>query len=112
MNPTPLDLLSFATFREQLNSRFRVEVSPTRTIELELIEAEFIGKTENGDSMRPKYENFSLIFRGTAEQRLAQATYRFTHPKIGGFDLFIVPIAAEGGTIRYQAVFNRLLTPG
>lgn len=111
MNQIPLDQLSFATFKELVKTQFLVEVAPAKTVELELIEADFIRESGKGESSRPKYEDFSLIFSGTAGDRLTQKTYRFMHEKIGSFDLFIVPIAAEGGTIRYQAVFNRLLTP-
>ena len=111
MNQVPLDQLSFATFKELLKTRFRVEVSPATTVELELIEAEFTGEAAKDKSNAPMYQNFSLNFAGPAAPPLMQRTYLFEHDKIGAFDLFIVPMAAEGGTIRYQAVFNRLLPP-
>jgi hypothetical protein len=110
MNKASPDQTSFTTFKAQVNSRFRVADSPTATVvELELIEAEFAGEVAKDNASEPQYENFSLIFVGAAEDRLTQKTYRFSHDKIGSFDLFIVPIAAERGMIRYQAVFNRLL---
>lgn len=112
MNQTPLDQLSFATFRDLVKTRFRVEVAPARTVELELVEAELVGKSASDAPNRPRQESFSIIFSGANKDRLGQKTYRFSHDKIGSFDLFIVPIAAEGETIRYQAVFNRLLAPG
>ncbi len=111
MKQKPLDELSFATFKALVNSRFRVAVSPAATVELELIEAELAGEVVSDQSRTPKYENFSLVFAGAAGERLTQKTYRFSHDKIGDFDLFIVPIAAERGRIHYQAVFNRLLLP-
>jgi len=111
MNPVPIDRLSFATFQELVRTRFHVEVSPTATVELELIEAEFTGEGAKDKSTAPRHENFSLIFAGAAGDRLTQKTYRFSHEKIGPFDLFIVPIAAEGVSIHYQAVFNRLIPP-
>ncbi len=92
-----------------MRTRFRVEVAPTTTVELELIEVEC---ADAGATSKPNvlpYEHFSLIFAGAAEDRLPQRTYRFQHEKLGRFEVFIVPIAAEGERIRYQAVFNRLL---
>lgn len=106
----PLDELSFTTFKALVNSRFRVADSPTaKVVDLELIEAEFAGDVAQDKSSAPKYDNFSLIFAGAAGDRLTQKTYRFSHEKLGSFDLFIVPIAAEREIVRYQAVFNRLL---
>ena len=109
MNLVSLDELSFSTFKELLNGRFRVEVAPATVAELELIEAEFIGEAAKDKATVPKHESFSLVFSGHANHRLTQRTYRFSHERIGAFELFIVPIAAEKGMIRYQAVFNRRL---
>ncbi len=111
MNQALIDLLNFATFQALVKTRFCVEVAPTVMVELELIEAEITSERAQNRSSAPRHESFSLIFAGAAEDRLAQKTYRLRHEKIGLFDLFIVPIAAEGETIRYQAVFNRLIPP-
>ncbi len=53
-------------------------------------------------------EKFSLIFRGFSELRLEQNTYMFSHPRLGRFTMFIVPIGSidSSGTF-YEAVFNR-----
>ena len=109
MNQGSPDQTNFATFKALVNSRFRVAVSAAAVVELELIEAEFVGEVAPARAGAPRCENFSLIFAGAAGDALTQKTYRFSHEKIGSFDLFIVPIAAERGMIRYQAVFNRLL---
>lgn len=108
MSLLPLDQLRFDLFKNCVNTRFLVEVTPGNTAELELVEAEI-----TGDSLQskpsPRYESFSLTFRSEASGQLPQRTYRFKQPQIGEFDLFIVPVAAEGRAILYQAVFNRLL---
>jgi hypothetical protein len=52
------------------------------------------------------YESFSVLLLGPPE-RIEQATYPMTHPELGRFDLFMVPVAAEDGGIVYEAVFNR-----
>lgn len=54
----------------------------------------------------PRPNPFTLDFTGPAPL-LPQATYAFSHPDLGDFDLFIVPVGptAEGG-YSYQALFN------
>lgn len=54
-------------------------------------------------------ENFSIRFTHDAEAPLTQGTYRFSHPQMGDFDLFIVPQPASAARCGYVAVFNRLV---
>lgn len=110
MNPTPLDQLSFDSWKECVHTQFRVEVSPARAVIMELIEAVFTGESAKDKSSGPRYQSFSLTFCSDTTNSLTQRTYRFQHDKIGSFDLFIVPIAAVAGTVHYEAVFNRLLS--
>lgn len=105
MKVIALDQLGFAAFQRLLNEHFTVEVAPGKTTRLQLIEAEYIGTSSKAAC---SYENFSLIFTGPAKERLAQRIYRFAHEKLGVFDLFLVPIAAEGDVIRYEVIFNRV----
>jgi hypothetical protein len=53
--------------------------------------------------------SFSLLFRGPVAQPLNQGTYRFEHPGIGGFDVFISSQAPDRDARYYEAVFNRLV---
>ena len=110
MTPVPLDQLTFATFVTLLRSHFRVHLGPSAVLELELVEAT-CAPTAQGSPKHPASESFSLIFAGPAAQPLTQKIYLFEHETIGAFELFIVPITTERGTLRYQAVFNRLLPP-
>ena len=48
---------------------------------------------------------FRLEFLGSADRMLAQATYRFDRGA-AAWDIFIVPVAREGESFRYEAVFN------
>ena len=111
MPHVPLDQLTFAAFQALLNTRFRVSPGPAISVELELVEATATTDAGRRGSAASGYEYFSLVFSGPASQPLAQRMYSFEHEKVGTFDLFIVPIAAEQGRIRYQAVFNRPLPP-
>lgn len=77
---------------------------------MRLIEAR-PGKTirpQNAEAPDAEYEKFSLMFRGPKSPLLAQRIYRFEHPRIGWFEMFIVPVVTEGKNRQhYQAVFNR-----
>ena len=37
---------------------------------------------------------------------LPQATYLLAHPVLGEHPIFLVPVALDGATVRYEAVFN------
>ena len=100
------DDLSFATFAELLNSRFISRASEGEMQSLRLVEAVLDPHTAVADG-----EKFSLLFRGDATRRLAQDTYRFEHPRLGRFDMFIVPVGRENeACCYYEAIFNRLPT--
>ena len=51
---------------------------------------------------------FSLVFEDAAPERLAQQTVEVSHPDLGDFPLFVVPIAVgpEGRGVLYEAVFT------
>lgn len=48
---------------------------------------------------------FSLMFTSTTH-RLEQTTFHLTHPALGEFELFIVPLQPDAAGPRYEAVFN------
>jgi hypothetical protein len=37
---------------------------------------------------------------------LPQATYLLAHPALGEYPIFLVPVAVDGATVQYEAVFN------
>jgi hypothetical protein len=92
-------------FAENLNSRFTLTIEPGQTMEVELIELH-----EGRPS--PRYEAFSITFRGPRDMLLPQRIYSFEHSALGQFDLFIVPVGQDEQGSYYEAVFNRLHTPG
>lgn len=106
--PSVLDNFSRAHFAQHLNSSFRVAFTGKDGIpgatELKLVEA-----TDNkGNDPKRGFESFSLIFTGASSVPLDQSTYAFAHPKMGNFDLFMVPLSDKDGVRRYQVIFNRL----
>jgi hypothetical protein len=90
-------------FRQHLNTQFRVLADTPKPIDLTLV----------GVNSRPSdvheeagMERFSVFFTSSLEFLLNQAIYRLSHPQMGEFDLFLVPIAQETDGFRYEAVYN------
>lgn len=50
------------------------------------------------------YAPFSLEFE--CEASLPQGTYELAHDSLGTHAVFLVPIASDGASTRYEAVFN------
>jgi hypothetical protein len=72
------------------------------SVELTLTSVTTWGGTEGGgDDQR----RFTLLFNGPRQPLLPQHIYRFEHPTIGPFEIFIVPIGPDGAGMRYEAVF-------
>jgi hypothetical protein len=56
-----------------------------------------------------KLESASLRFCGDDRSRLAEGSYRFTHPTLGEIDVFVVPGTSTGNVRSYRATFARLV---
>jgi hypothetical protein len=103
------DYLRAGTFSTQLNSPFRINLSPITAIEIELVEV-----TEKGgaDSQRPsaaaRQESFSVVFRGPHDKLLQQGMYQMQHNQLGALTLFLVPVGQDHEGLYYEAIFNRL----
>jgi hypothetical protein len=87
------------SFREAAGTAFRIQLDDARSAELALVQVDDL-------DTRSGWEAFSLVFEGRGEP-FPQATYSVEHGELGTFPLFLVPILAEDGGQRYEAVFNR-----
>jgi Domain of unknown function (DUF6916) len=96
-----MELLTAATFRPHLNTRFRVRLAPDRALDVELVELE-----ERRPHPNLARAPFSLLFRGDRASLLPQNNYSFEHAALGTLELFIVPLGPDEHGHRYQAVFN------
>jgi hypothetical protein len=56
----------------------------------------------------PRHEWFSLAFSGAKGEALPQGTHTFAHPRLGHFDLFVVPTMAVAHEERAIAIINRI----
>ena len=97
--------LTKAAFESQLNTKFLITQDKSK-VAVTLIEvAELTSHKEN----RPHKEGFSLIFRGSQDNRLEQNTYLIEHEKLGMFSFLLVPIGTKNKRApNYEAVINRL----
>lgn len=96
------DKLSYDTFRENLGTKFDVMLPTGSKVEL-------VFTTISKRSVSSLQERFSLTFHGPSDSFLPQSTYGFTHPKMGEFEMFIVPADRDENGFIYEAVFNNLI---
>jgi hypothetical protein len=100
-----LDELTAAHFAPYQNQTFTVRLDGVEPIALELAGITELGS--GGAEPGPRRRPFSLLFLGpVSRQYLLQHIYRLEHEQIGALDVFLVPLGAEGGRMRYEAVFN------
>ena len=105
-----LEHFTTETFAGRVGETFRILGDGPRPVDAALAEVTVLGGSATGsavsgrDGGRP--QAFSLVFRAPREAQLAQRTYRMEHDAIGAFDLFLVPIGADGDGMRYEAVFT------
>lgn len=108
---TSVDRMSFPELAAQVNTRFRVCATPTRVVELELVEASLDPQRPQHGRRPPldaEFEKFSLIFSGRRSELLEQKAMPFEHDQLGRFELLVLPIFTRNpDKIKYQAVFNR-----
>jgi hypothetical protein len=103
--------LTRAAFAREAGTRFTVSGEGAAAIEARLAEVRDLGPAIRGTPARG--EAFELVFAAGAEPALAQGTYTALHPRLGRFDLFLVPVDPPGagrapGGRRYSATFNRI----
>ncbi|HKX83977.1 MAG TPA: hypothetical protein VJL58_07155 [Pyrinomonadaceae bacterium] len=89
-------------FLSALNSEFHVELADGSGFEVSLVKCDEIVSND-------VQENFSLLFKAPLEAPPFQGIYRLMHRRLGGMDLFIVPVKKDEHGLYYEAVFNHLL---
>jgi hypothetical protein len=99
-----LDRLTKTMFVENLHTIFRLQVEPTKTLDLELMEV-------REGRAPPQQEQFALLFRGPLESPCGQGIWPIDHARLGQFALFLVPVGRDPQGMQYEAVFNRFRPP-
>jgi len=90
-------------FAKHLNTNFHVVVESSTPIDIKLIS---VTPRAIGPNEEAGMERFSVVFSGPANVLLPQKIYHLTHPEMGEFDVFLVPIKQESEGFRYEAVYN------
>jgi len=106
-----LGQLRYESLAGQVNTLFRVRLSPRQVVKLKLLKARVTPPTPALPGRRPPgdagNEKFSLIFSGPREELLASAIHQFEHRHLGRFEMYIGQIGApDTDNVRYEAVFN------
>ncbi|MEA2301268.1 MAG: hypothetical protein QOE44_1803 [Solirubrobacteraceae bacterium] len=97
-----LETFSIETFAPLADDAFVVRLEAGPPLELRLVEVESIGAADATSGRVP----FSIVFRGPAGPILPQRIHSLEHPRLGAFDLFIVPLQPDAAGSRYQAIFT------
>lgn len=95
-------MMVLSDFAPHLESVFNVYIGETDPMPITLIEAKAL--QPQPPPLRP--DPFELRFRGPGPAYLNQMIHSVSHPTMGEFQLFLVPIGVDGDGFLYQAIFN------
>jgi hypothetical protein len=79
---------------------------------LKLLDVSDLGRAADERSLAGADDAFSLSFSGPTSQPLSQGTHTLHHPRLGSFELFLVPVDQPAGDQRYEAVIDRTVKLG
>jgi Domain of unknown function (DUF6916) len=99
-----LDTLQKSDFEPHVGTKFRIALTGSEPLELELAEARSLGgQTIEGSRRLP----FAVTFKGGPRDRyLPQRIYDLEHPTLGTLSIFLVPLGPDEEAMRYEAVFT------
>ncbi|MBI3443928.1 MAG: hypothetical protein HY055_00805 [Magnetospirillum sp.] len=92
--------LTVETFLPHVDQAFAAQFSDGE-LSMTLTLAQLLKGGPSPASIRPPFE-----LRFTCPVHLRQQTYLLRHEQLGEQEIFLVPVAQEGETFVYQAVFN------
>jgi hypothetical protein len=93
--------LTHELFSDKIGQIWVLDEPDAPPIELTLAETEPLR-----NYAKLKREPFSLSFTAKGDLMLSQRLYALCHSTLGQMTIFLVPIARQGDTTTYQAVFN------
>jgi len=91
-------------FEEQVGKAFRLLLADGPALDFVLVEARKLSLRQAAAA--PRSEPFSLVFLGPARPVLAQRIYSLENEALGRLEIFLVPIGADSGGVKYEAIFN------
>ena len=110
MKQIPMEELTFPMFTNLTDPTFQVWWGDTRLEDFKLVEAKPLPVPAGKPVPVPDatLKRFVLCFESNAQRILAQTIFKFTHPEVGIFELFIVPVGRGKEGVQYEAIFNRI----
>ncbi len=96
------DGMSKGKFLALLNQNFDVHESPRGEMHLRLVEV-------IQQRARPRLDQFSLVFRGSAIKRLESGIYKMEHPYAGRFEVRIDVVGGDERAVVYRSDFSLLV---
>ncbi len=62
--------------------------------------------TSNAPMVDDSSPQFSVIFSKPSPEIYEQGVYLVSHPKLGEFDIFLVPVFGDDEGVHYEAIFT------
>jgi hypothetical protein len=105
----PLANITRAQWQQNMGSNFSFSQRSTKLVDMTLwaVNDENPSFVPSGNSASTR-ECFSLVFTGPPSPNLGQGTFAIAHPRLGKFNLFIVPGIHSGYYRHYEALINRV----
>jgi hypothetical protein len=94
--------LTLELFQPEVGSTFTIAFTDD-SFALALREATAVGYH---DPQIHKRHPFALLFVCPDPRVLQQGIYAIDHERLGKLEIFIVPVAADGDGVHYEAIFN------
>lgn len=107
--PDEMELI-LRRFTPHVASEFLIRTGTRHTERVILVEAT-AWEPPPGGQRGLEGESFSLIFAGAGAKAFEDGIFTVSHPSMGAFPLFLVPVGRAVHTQRYQAVVDRRTLP-
>ena len=104
----PLATITRAMYLQNMGSKFAFSRRGVKVADMTLWAINNLNPPFVPDKPTSTRECFSLVFQGPASPNLGQNTFAVDHPKLGKFNLFIVPGITSGFYRHYEATINRV----
>jgi Domain of unknown function (DUF6916) len=102
---TAAPVLGRTTFDKCVGQSFKLNADAVRSLTLFNVRALRFGQPE---AQPPAgQDSFSLLFRGPADQPLAQGVYTLDHRSTGKFTVLLAPMRPEPDARYYEVIYNR-----
>ena len=96
-----LGKLTIDDFRDRVGDSFLIQVDGECSIQTRLIQVAELGTGVPGGRTP-----FSVIFQSASTDYVPQRLYDVEHEQLGTLGIFLVPLGADAGGMRYEAILT------